>query len=272
MKYMHFNSSCSYAGMANMLKLLDYDTEDYKIALDMGLPFFARCEMGKYYQPGAMLQSKEWFNLYLKPRGFCYIEKTIYKHEVIGNLRPGIMLGINVNQQSKHAIVFIKEVNGVYIFLNNKWEESLDEESFEFTKDEFLKRIPEKVVVGYIEKCNVEKLEVIPYYKESINTWRQLKEEINQFTLREQSIHKLQESMNRLFRPLLVDGLAMMKLLEKQELVESLEKLQGNFLNAVKKNKQITLAKEFDCSKFDIVIDKIIDLIENKMNTLELTH
>ncbi len=32
MKYMHFKGSCSYAGIANMLELSGYDTEDYIIA------------------------------------------------------------------------------------------------------------------------------------------------------------------------------------------------------------------------------------------------
>ncbi len=39
MKYMHFNSSCPYAGLANLLDLHGLDTEDYKIALEMGCPF-----------------------------------------------------------------------------------------------------------------------------------------------------------------------------------------------------------------------------------------
>lgn len=76
MKYMHFNSSCSYAGLANMLAFLGFETEDYQIALDIKLPFLIHFdpETGSY-RAGAMLQSKEWFELYLRPRGFCYKEE-----------------------------------------------------------------------------------------------------------------------------------------------------------------------------------------------------
>ena len=39
MKYMTFNSSCSYAGLANLLSFYGVDIEDREIALQMGLPF-----------------------------------------------------------------------------------------------------------------------------------------------------------------------------------------------------------------------------------------
>lgn len=42
MKYMTFNSSCTYAGLANMLMDKDIDVEDYEIALEMKLPFLLK--------------------------------------------------------------------------------------------------------------------------------------------------------------------------------------------------------------------------------------
>ena len=38
-KYMTFNSSCSYAGLANMLLRYGVDTQDREIALAAKLPF-----------------------------------------------------------------------------------------------------------------------------------------------------------------------------------------------------------------------------------------
>ena len=43
-KYMTFNSSCSYAGLANMLLRYGVDTQDREIARDMKLPFLFACE------------------------------------------------------------------------------------------------------------------------------------------------------------------------------------------------------------------------------------
>ncbi len=69
MKYMTFNFSCSYAGVANMLEQYGIDTDDRSIAMGMKLPYLFAYENG-VYMAGPMLQSAAWFNLYLNPIGF----------------------------------------------------------------------------------------------------------------------------------------------------------------------------------------------------------
>ncbi len=267
---MHFNSSCSYAGLANMLELLNHDTEDFKIALEIGLPYFVKYDSeSECYQAGAMLQSKEWYDLYLKPRGFSYIQQVVSKTDICSILQPGMMLGVQINRQLKHAIVFINQINGIYSFINNKWEESQDVNTFEFTKDELLDKLAEKVVVGSIKTCECEKIDFLPYYIESISTWKKLKLELQQFTTKEQSSQNLYEAMDRLFRPLLVDGLAMMKLLDEQQILQYLESLQKRFIEVVKRNQKVVLADEFNCSLFDESIDMIIDLVYKKIKRVD---
>ena len=69
MKYMTFNSSCPYAGMANMLEKYGIDVEDYEIALEMKLPLFVdKNEDG--YVAGPMIQEKKWFDIFLNRYGF----------------------------------------------------------------------------------------------------------------------------------------------------------------------------------------------------------
>lgn len=266
MKYMHFNSSCSYAGLANMLALQDFDTEDYKIALDMGLPYFLRYdEESKRYQAGPMLQSAEWFNLYLKPRGFCYIEKLLNRDEVLAELQPGSMLGIQVTPQSKHAVIFLGEEKAVYKFLNNKWEASEEPDYLELSAEECLERLPEQVVVGCLEPCVAEQVDLPPYYEEALTNWEKLRRELHQFLSEARSPQALRESMNRLFRPLLLDGLSMAKLLEERELEECLAKLQINYLAAVRKNQEVRLADEFECEEIDRAVDRLVQVIKEKM-------
>lgn len=266
MKYMHFNSSCSYAGMANMLALQGFDTEDYKIALDIGLPYFLRYdEEEKSYQAGPMLQAAEWFNLYLKPRGFCYIEKFLNRDKVLAELQPGNMLGIQVTPQSKHAVIFLGEENGVYKFLNNKWENSEEPDYLELSAEECLQRLPEQVVVGNLERCKAEEVDLQPYYEEALTNWEKLRRELKQFVSEVQSPQALRESMNRLFRALLLDGLSMAKLLEERELEECLAKLQKNYLGAVRKNEVVRLVDEFDCEEIDWAVDGFVQVIKEKM-------
>lgn len=269
MKYMHFNSSCSYAGLANMLEMLGYDTEDYKIALDIGLPYFLGYdEVTGYYQAGAMLQSKEWFDLYLKPRGFCYTEKMFSKLDATEKLHSGMMLGIQVNPQSKHAVIFVGKEAGKYLFLNNKWEESSEEETLYFSREELLDRLQDDVTVGYVETCEKENVVLGQIYDDSRLNWIKLRKEIKQFIREEQSSQDLRGAMNRLFRPLLVDGLAMMKLLERQDLVVGLESAQKDFLLAVKSEKALRLTDEFDCLILEKAINVIIENINKKIDIL----
>ena len=245
MKYMHFNSSCSYAGLANMLDMQGYDTEDYKIALDIGLPCHIRYESKTgYYMAGAMLQSKEWFELYLRPRGFCYIEKTVARESAADILYPGMMLGIRLSPQSKHAVVFVKREGDRFIFINNKQEASDQDDIYHFTKRELFEKLPKDVVVGALERCAIKIPDFRPYYNESIATWKQLREELFEYGFMEATPQGLQESRDRLFRPLLVDGLAMMKLLKQQELVIWLETIQREYLSTVKRRQTVRLADE----------------------------
>lgn len=265
MKYMHFNSSCSYAGMANMLALQGVDTEDYKLALDMGLPYFLRYEEASgAYLNGPMLQSAEWFNLYLKPRGFCYIEQFVSREMVLQALHPGNMLGIRVTPQSKHAVVFLGEENGAYKFLNNKWEKSEEPDYLELSAEECLKRLPEQIVAGHLEKCEAEKVDLLLYFEEAIANWDKLRKELQQFVSKVQTPQALKESMNRLFRPLLLDGLSMVKLLEEREMEACLINLQKNYLEVVRKNQEVCLAEEFDCKEIDWAIDAFVQRIEKK--------
>lgn len=58
MKYMTFNSSCTYAGLANMLMEKNINVEDYEIALEMKLPFFIE-RNADGFSTGPLLQSKK---------------------------------------------------------------------------------------------------------------------------------------------------------------------------------------------------------------------
>ena len=55
-KYMHFNSSCSYAALAMLASEYGIDTEDVNIALEMGLPWLFDKE-GDYFLAGPNLQA-----------------------------------------------------------------------------------------------------------------------------------------------------------------------------------------------------------------------
>lgn len=75
-KYMHFNASCSYCALAEMLADLAIQTEDVQIAQEINLPWLFSKE-GDTYLSGPMLQGKRWFDLWLNPRGLAFSESVV---------------------------------------------------------------------------------------------------------------------------------------------------------------------------------------------------
>ena len=78
MKYMTFNSSCAFAGIANMLMKKGISVEDYEVALGIELPYLMVRE-GESFLAGTMLQEKKWFDIFLKKQGFELSEKSLKK-------------------------------------------------------------------------------------------------------------------------------------------------------------------------------------------------
>lgn len=263
MKYMHFNSSCSYAGLANLLAMQDVDTEDYQIALDMGLPYFLRYdeETGAYLN-GPMLQSAEWFDLYLKLRGFRYVERFMGKQEVVEQLCSGSMIGLQITPKSKHAVIFLGKENGAYKFLNNKREDSEEPDYLLISEVECLERLPEQVVVGHLESCEAEAVNIKPYLEEALANWEKLRGELQGFISEVQTPQAMKEAMNRLFRPLLLDGISMAKLLNKKELEEWLSALQKQFLGMLRTNETVKPSEQLDGTEIDMAIDTFVSLIK----------
>ena len=118
MKYMTFNSSCAYAGVANMLEQYGVDTDDRSIAMGMKLPYLFSYENGTYLA-GPMLQNAEWFNLFLIPQGFEMCEIELPAEQVADYLKKQktAMLGFRMNENNKHAVVYIGSHDGKLVFL-----------------------------------------------------------------------------------------------------------------------------------------------------------
>ena len=84
---------------------------------------------------------------------------------------------------------------------------------------------------------------------------------LQKFTSAVQSPQATKTAMNRLFRPLLLDGLSMAKVMKEKELEEQLASLQNQFLVMVRKNETLTPVNELDSNKIEWTIDKFMSLI-----------
>lgn len=193
------------------------------------------------------------------------MEKNIPRKRVTDVLCPGMMLGIRLSPQSKHAVVFVKKEESKYIFINNKWETSSEGDMYIFSEEELLEKLPEDVTVGLLERDEIKKTDLYPYFNESLAIWKQLRKELSEYASAFVTPKELQKSRDRLFRPLLVDGLAMMKLLKRRELTAWLETAQRQYLDVVKRNQAVRMADEMDFSMIDRSIREILEIVNEKI-------
>lgn len=263
MKYMTFNSSCSYAGVANMLAQYGVDTDDRTIAQEMKLPYLFAKEDGEYHS-GPMLQSAEWFNLYLHPIGYTMIEDRLDREQIPSALHSArvAMLGLRISPKSKHAVVYLGLEGDNYRFLNNKWQYTDEPEQLLLNESELLERLDDSVVVATLDPIQCKKVDFKPLIHQSIQVLEELKYDIQTFCAKEQTPQAIMTAMNTLFRAILLDGITMLELTNQTALAEKLRSIQKEFMAAVKKKTAVTLSKEISISVLMEAIAEYQQLIQ----------
>lgn len=247
MKYMTFNSSCSYAGLANLLFFHGVDTEDRDIALQMGLPWLFSCEDGQYLS-GPMLQGAKWFNLCLHPIGFTFTERRMKRENVCSFLRDHhpAMLGLHVTAESKHAVIYTGGGGEEYRFLNNKREGSPEPADLRLSEKELFSRLDETVTIGILERAEPVPIELRSYFEGSLTTLHGLVEDITAFCSQEQRTSALREARGKLFRSILLDGVTMLELLGEERIAAALRTVRGQFMAALREDRPVVLARRMD--------------------------
>ncbi len=267
MKYMTFNSSCSYAGLANLLSLSGVDTEDREIALAMKLPYMFDHEDG-CYQAGPMLQGEKWFNLYLHPIGYTWKEQKIPQAALCALLRRtgSAMFGIHISEQNKHAVIFTGMKGDLFSILNNKWAHSDEPDTLWLPEKELLRRVDQTVVVGSLQKTERRAASLTEPLKRSVCILWALSDEIRQFSTEEKAPMELRQSMNTLFRPILLDGITMLDLLGETALSRKLKTVQGQLMSALKQNRPIKPAQFLDLPLLTEVMTEYAALIQAQIS------
>lgn len=234
MKYMTFPSSCAFSGLANALVMQGFDTEGEQIALGIGLPFlFNFDEKTGAFQTGAALQTQDWFNLYLLEAGFQMSETHLARQDVPGFLKEGDMLGVCLKPQTKHAVVFLGHAGERLRFLNNHRLGDGEQDEVSFSALELLSRLEEVVVVGRVGAVKKRQTDRLLHLARSLEVLEVYEERLLDFLSREQMPHSLKAQRDTLFRALVLDGLAMMRLIKQEEQVARLSALQGQFVAAI---------------------------------------
>ena len=273
MKYMTFNSSCSYAGIANMLEQYGIDTTDREIALGMKLPYLFVYDDGAYVS-GPMLQKAEWFDIYLNSIGFQLIEKKISADKVADYLKEQktAMLGIKMGNAGKHAIVYKRMEADELIFINNKWENEEVPSEIKFAEEELREKIEAEVIVAILQTIKATRVSMIDKLEESLVVLQANVLEIIELCNKEVTIEYLQSKLNTLFRPLFLDGITMLDLIGEKELSEAFKGMQGNLLRALRqdKNQSVRLGEYISADKLQVLAQRYAELIRRKLEKEKL--
>ena len=248
-----------------MLELYGFDTEDRVIAAEMGLPYLFACENG-VYSTGPMLQTAEWFNLYLNPRGFSMTETVIPKGETAGFLQSVkcAMVGIEVTDGNKHAVVFCEIEDGRYGFINNKREQSDEPERLLLKEDELTERLDESVTVATLQKVEARSVDMKKHFEKSTEVLAKMKGDLDAFCSEERQPQELRRAMNTLFRAVLLDGITMLELIGQSGLCERLRSVQRDFLDALREGKGAVLKERMPLDTLMEAIDEYSRLIKEK--------
>lgn len=269
MKYMTFNSSCSYAGIANMLEQYGLDTCDRAIALEMKLPYLFSYRDGVYLS-GPMLQTAEWFDLYLNPLGYKLVEEKISSDKLAEYLKgkETAMLGIKMETGGKHAVIYTGVEADVFVFLNNKWEAEESPDKIYLHPEELNQRVDAEVTVATLRKIIPAEVGLTEKIAQSIPVLRANLADILELCGIEETVAALRSKRNTLFRPLFLDGITMLKLAGETELAAEFADRQAELLTALRQDpdERILLRDYISIDKLCVSVEKYVDLINNVIN------
>lgn len=269
MKFMNFTKSCSYAALANMLLEFQIDVEDFEIALKINLPYmFQYSEEESGYIAGPLLQGKKWFDYYLNTLGLMFIENSFSQTEVLKFLESrnlSCMIGLNF-ETTKHALVYQGMHQNKYSFLNPHHKGTNVLTSFLFDRDELLEKLEEITHIGFISSTqNISDTNNINEIKVSLNDLARYKENIYNFCHSHQEYDALKASMDSLFAAPFLHLVSMMNIIQNTEISNELISLRTQYLNALRKEKNLRLSDHIDYKQFENVLDKYAILLNKKV-------
>ena len=267
MKYMSFNSSCAYAGVANMLESCGVDTEDRDIALGMKLPYLFSGGNGTYMS-GPMLQSAPWLDLYLNPIGLAMDEVLVPKADLPRYLREHTtaMIGLKQDRGGKHAVVFHGVSDARFCFINNKRQDEPVPEELFLTENELLYRVDEVAAVSVLRQIPPKTVDLYRVMAASCEAATENYREISALCHTETKVSSLIDRMNPLFRPFLLDCVTMMELIGS-DLAKEFAEVRSAFLPILRQDPEacVCLRDHLPMERFAHAVSQYLELIRKEM-------
>lgn len=280
MKYMTFNRSCSYAGIANLLEEFNIDYQDNEIIRILGIPYlFLYDARDNSYVAGAMIQGSTWFNYFLNSIGYDLVEERLNKKdaiEVLDASKYRYMLGLrlNKNRNQKHAVLYEGKMNGGYRFLNPKHIDSSEPVYYTFNKEELLEMLNTNVLMGHLVKnTEIRNFNVYEYLKLSLANIDKYQKELIDFCSTKQEVKSLIDNRERLFAPLLLDVFSMMTIIGEMELANHIKIIRNKYIELMKEDRTLLIIDKIPRSDLECILSEYKKIIKKfaKNNKKKIT-
>lgn len=271
MKYMTFNSSCSYAGVANLLEERGVDVEDRELVCLGDIPYFF-CREGDAFLAGPELQSKHWFDHCLRPQGYALAEREAEREEVPDILHAcgcRCMLGLTAGGR-KHAYVFEAHRDGKFHFINNKHRASDGPERTVLGEEELLAALEQRVMVASLAPCAREEDRAgkCRDMAASLPALEEYRACVDVYASASVAVQTLRGDMDRVFRAALLGLPAVLEIAGEGDLAARFAALMAPFMAAVRQEGEVTLWDFVPRGAFMNALDVYAEVIRRRMEQM----
>ena len=183
------------------------------------------------------------------------------------------MLGIKIDEKHKHAVVYTGNDGDVLLFINNKHRKCDEPCEMRLDEGELLQRLDEVTVVASLKPYEGGAVDPLPYMQESLECLDELYSKTEQFSSEHQSRENVLNTVDTLFRPLLLDSAAMMELAGASSVAESIRAQQKKYIAAVFNGQaeRIRLCDYIDIAQIKNIVDEWKRLTEERIDKLKRT-
>ena len=194
------------------------------------------------------------------------VEEMVEREQLCSYLRAHkpVMLGIQT-PYGKHAVVFTG-FDGKYRFMNPTHENSGEHTELSFSEEELLASVDQETTVGSVISAEAAPQLLTPYLKDSKSVIRENCADIEAFAAEKHDPNAYFSMMNRLFRPLLLDGITMLELAGETDLAQKFTALQQQFMAFMRGTREEALRETLSIDSLHDLTERYAHLIERQIS------
>lgn len=268
MKYQTYENACSYAALANLLDSFGCDVQDRDIILGAQLAYMLRYDaQNRSFLGGTALEGREWFDLFLRPNGFRFVEQVLPRDKMLDclwNTNRRTMLALNAANGERHALVFDGVRGESFRFLNIKWHKSPAPETYLFTAQQLLDCLDKENTIGFIDRCEKSKPDFSPLLDDTLYCLELYRECIDKLFGELRQPYELKDARISFFSALFDQLYPLFKLCGEARLVLMVKKLKESYDELLSKGEELVPCENFPMELLSDTFDRYREVVETR--------